>query len=151
MTFEIAKKAIDLFFQINKNNSGSKIVCAIDTKEVGIDVEKIEDIDLEIGKRFFAMDEYQLIQSQKKDEKLKFFFKIWTLKEAYVKAEGKGLSIPLDSFSFEYNQGHFSVRDNALYHCFQYDLEGYIMSICSQAKKINRYETINVTEWIKTI
>jgi 4'-phosphopantetheinyl transferase len=61
---------------------------------VGIDIEYIRpiiDIDSLI-KRFFTQNEYILINSLKKDEKLKKFFDIWTLKESYLKATGEGIA-----------------------------------------------------------
>jgi 4'-phosphopantetheinyl transferase len=55
---------------------------------------------LELTKRFFAPIEYEYVREAPPHLQRKTFFRIWTLKEAYIKAQGKGLSIPLDSFHF---------------------------------------------------
>jgi 4'-phosphopantetheinyl transferase len=84
----------------NLAHSGDWVVCGVSNDPIGIDVEIIKCIDLDIAKSFFTSNEYNVILNQPKDKQIKYFYKFWTLKESYVKAEGKGLSIPLDSFSF---------------------------------------------------
>ena len=140
----------NLYF--NLSHAGNKIACAIDSREVGIDVERVKDIDLDIGKRFFTPNEYELIKLQNESNQLDFFYNIWTLKEAYVKAKGKGLSIPLDSFEFEYNDGKFQLSgENKVYNCFQYKIHDYIMSICSKSNKVDRYVYMEMNQWIEKI
>ncbi|PRX27150.1 4'-phosphopantetheinyl transferase [Orenia metallireducens] len=85
-------------FYFNISHSGEWIVCAVDNKSIGIDIERIEPIDLEIAKKFFSKKEYIDLISQKKENKLSCFYDLWTLKESYIKAVGKGLFLPLDSF-----------------------------------------------------
>lgn len=85
-------------FHFNLSHSGEWIACAVDRFPVGIDVEKIAPIDMDIAKNFFFHREYDDLMSRADTEKLSYFFTLWTLKESYIKAEGKGLSIPLDSF-----------------------------------------------------
>ncbi len=69
-------------------------------REVGIDVEYVRagfPID-EIAPQFFSAQENAALSALPPDERERAFFACWTRKEAYVKADGKGLSIPLDKF-----------------------------------------------------
>lgn len=75
----------------NISHSGDWVVCAVDDNPVGIDVEVIKPIDFKIAERFFSRDEYLALMSQPEEIRLKYFYIVWTLKESYIKAEGKGL------------------------------------------------------------
>ena len=82
-------------------------------RKIGIDVEEIrlEPDILSIAKRFYAADEFALIQAAPEGMKASLFYEIWTRKEGYVKALGKGLYMPLDSFSVPVDP-HVRVRLN---------------------------------------
>jgi len=94
------KNCDDIHFNIS--HSGDYAVCAISDCEVGIDIQKIEKPNLQVAKRFFAKNEYEYIANQP-DEKSKSdaFYRIWTLKESFVKAIGVGTNMPFDSFEFD--------------------------------------------------
>ncbi len=67
---------------------------------VGVDLEKVRP-DLErdaIAQRYFAPREAQRLSTLPPADQLPAFFRCWTRKEAYVKARGAGLSLPLDEF-----------------------------------------------------
>ena len=102
LTNRFGKPMLKNFEAIHFNlaHSGDWVVCGVSDDPIGIDVEIIKFIDLGIAKSFFTSQEYNDILNQPKEKQIKYFYKFWTLKESYVKAEGKGLSIPLDSFSF---------------------------------------------------
>ncbi|MEO4052748.1 4'-phosphopantetheinyl transferase superfamily protein [Solibacillus sp. CAU 1738] len=99
---QYGKPNLKNFDQIHFNlaHSGDWVVCVVSDAPIGIDVEQITTIDMGIAKAYFTSREYKDILSQPKDKQIQYFYKLWTLKESYVKAEGKGLSIPLNSFSF---------------------------------------------------
>ena len=69
-------------------------------RQVGIDVERIrEDTNaMELAERYFSRQEVEWLQSQPAPQVVAAFFSCWTAKEAYIKAHGEGLSMPLDSF-----------------------------------------------------
>lgn len=71
-----------------------------DTLEIGADIERMRAIDhLDLARRYFHPNEAAAIaRPSSADHQLRTFFHIWTLKEAVVKALGKGLSLPLDTF-----------------------------------------------------
>ena len=76
--------------------------------EIGVDVEMLDTKTdcLTLAKRFFAKCEYEAILSAPEANRVPSFYRLWTGKEAIIKARGKGLSIPLDSFSIvPYIQG----------------------------------------------
>ncbi|MCP5015407.1 MAG: 4'-phosphopantetheinyl transferase superfamily protein [Ketobacter sp.] len=91
--------------KIDFNISHSKgiIVMAVAAKNrsIGVDIEMVTPTPAqpEIAAQFFSSTEktsiYQLPTAQQTDR----FFELWTTKESYIKARGKGLSIPLNSFS----------------------------------------------------
>lgn len=83
----------------NVSHSGTMVACAVSDVEVGIDIEKIKDTDYKIAKRFFAENENTLIDNQADDElKRDMFFRIWTMKESFIKATGLGMATDLRSF-----------------------------------------------------
>lgn len=89
-------------FHFNLAHSGKWIVCAIDSVPVGVDVEQIQPLGLDIediSKRLFSADECRDVMNKPEPDRTNYFFNLWTLKESYIKAVGEGLSIALDSFS----------------------------------------------------
>lgn len=70
--------------------------------EVGVDVEAVtRDADmLALAERYFAAAEVALLRAAAPLQLRELFFRLWTLKEAYVKARGLGLQLGLDSFAF---------------------------------------------------
>lgn len=99
--------------QFNLSHTKEWIVCAVTWNyDIGVDVEcYLRQVkNKELACRFFAQQEVDQL-SQLSVEKQKFhFFDYWTLKEAYIKACGKGLYIPLNSFSFELDQNEIKIH-----------------------------------------
>lgn len=92
----------DVFF--NASCSENLLIIGFSKEnELGIDVEftnrKMGETD--IADRFFSSKEIHQFKALEASEKIEAFYSCWTKKEAYVKAKGEGLSIPLDSFSVD--------------------------------------------------
>lgn len=93
-------KALPVEFNIS--HSGDMVVCAVDDKPIGIDIEKIRPIDLTVAKRICTDEELLYLFGHNPEEQyftyttdteiLTRFFKLWTAKEAYGKCIGTGLS-----------------------------------------------------------
>ena len=67
---------------------------------VGIDIEKTRtDYKATMAKRFFSPREYQDLMNLPEQEQLIGFYRLWSRKEAIIKAIGKGLAMPLSTFS----------------------------------------------------
>jgi len=68
---------------------------------VGVDVERVDRVLREdVAGRHFAPDEVRDLRALPMDAQARAFFEYWTLKEAYIKARGMGLAIPLADFAF---------------------------------------------------
>ncbi|WP_162342211.1 4'-phosphopantetheinyl transferase family protein [Cyclobacterium salsum] len=66
--------------------------------ELGVDIEFLDaEIEAElISNHFFCNEEISLIRSSKGKRKSEAFFRLWCIKEAFIKMKGKGLTYPLD-------------------------------------------------------
>jgi len=93
----------DCGLRFNLSNSPRLVVCLIaQGVEVGVDAEPIESAEkiAELGPEVFSPLELAQLEVLPRPEKLDRALSLWTLKEAYVKARGVGLSLPLNKFSF---------------------------------------------------
>jgi 4'-phosphopantetheinyl transferase len=93
----------DFGLRFNLSHTPGLVACALTRGlDVGIDVENFDrTVTLEIARRFFAPAEVAYLERLPVDRRQHAFFVFWTLKEAYVKARGMGLSLPLEQFAFE--------------------------------------------------
>lgn len=135
----------NIYFNIS--HSGDYVVVGISDREIGIDIERINGKEtklLDLAKLAYSKEEYNWILKNKYTLIKKNFYKIWTLKESYVKFIGKGLSIPLDSFKFQKYKGNIYLNKNGLLikhiQFKNYNLhDKYILSICYE-NNINNNE-----------
>jgi 4'-phosphopantetheinyl transferase len=73
-------------------------------RAIGVDVEnfRAREAPIDVADRFFAPQEVVELAAAPPPRQQYRFFEYWTFKEAYIKARGMGLSLPLDMFSFHY-------------------------------------------------
>ena len=89
--------------RFNLSNTKGLVCCLVAAdRDVGIDVEDAEreGDTVSIADRFFSPTEVAELHTLPEERQRARFFDYWTLKEAYIKARGMGLAIPLDHFSF---------------------------------------------------
>jgi 4'-phosphopantetheinyl transferase len=94
--------------QFNLSHSGGVALLAVcRAPAVGVDIEAVLPMDdcEAIARRHFAPAEWQRWSSLPQPRKLPAFYACWTRKEAYVKALGGGLSVPLDGFEVAFEPG----------------------------------------------
>jgi 4'-phosphopantetheinyl transferase len=89
------------------HTEGLSVVAVSRVSRVGCDVESLNrsGLDVEIARRFFTLEESQEIVTHPPARQIRRLLSYWTLKEAYIKAEGQGLSMGLDTF-------YFSLKEN---------------------------------------
>ena len=104
---EIAGPTSSLRF--NLSHTAGLIVCLVSrSRAVGVDVENLNRHHrwLDLAERFFAPTESAELKAVAGPDRPARFLEYWTLKEAYIKARGLGLAIPLNGFWFDVSGGH---------------------------------------------
>lgn len=95
----VSDAATDITFNIS-HSGGVALFAFSRRREIGVDVEQIRrDFDVEaIARRFFSAREQVQLAALPAEQRVEAFFRCWTRKEAYIKATGDGLSLPLSQF-----------------------------------------------------
>ncbi len=129
------KDRTDFYFNIS--HSGDMVAVAYGNAPVGIDIEHIRcrESDLKVAKRCFAPEEYTFITNEKFDVDMdgisrsveERFFMVWTMKEAYLKYKGTGISVPMNSFQVRPYEG---VVVGEKLKCHPLIIGEYVYSVC---------------------
>ncbi|KAL0556543.1 hypothetical protein IC582_005057 [Cucumis melo] len=137
--------------QFNISHSSSLIACGVTVHSpIGIDVEaktrKIKNNIIAFAKRFFSPNEIEVLSAISDPESQRQeFIKLWTLKEAYVKALGRGFSAtPFNTFTIQFNK---TARSSCLPGCKTYE-EAYEISVesCDDLENCSRNVTFALME-----
>jgi 4'-phosphopantetheinyl transferase len=99
-------EARSLSFNQSRSRGLTLVAVTLD-RDVGVDIEFVNDSvpTAELATSFFSTNEIATLQALPESLRLAGFFNCWSRKEAYIKARGMGLSIPLDSFDVSLNHG----------------------------------------------
>jgi 4'-phosphopantetheinyl transferase len=97
-------QARDAGMSFNISHTRGLIVLGVTGRRaLGVDVENLRarEVSIDIAAHYFAPPEVAALTAVAPPQQQDRFFEYWTLKEAYIKARGMGLSLPLDKFSFQ--------------------------------------------------
>ena len=133
------------------SHSGDYAICTIGDKPVGNDIERIKEGRLKVANRFFAKEELSwLYEAEREEAQTWRMFRLWTMKESFLKAVGRGMSLPLQDFSIHMDEesGRARVRhsvDAKYYHLREYrEIAGYCTAVCVQESADIAYSMIPV-------
>jgi 4'-phosphopantetheinyl transferase len=106
---EIAEPTSRLRFSVSHTRGLAACAVMLD-RDIGLDVEDIsKGAPAEVAHRFFSPCEARDVLCAPLESRARRFFTYWTLKEAYCKARGLGLSVPLDQFSLHEDDGAWRI------------------------------------------
>lgn len=139
--------------QFNLSHSGTRAMCAVSFSDVGCDVEEIKPFKSAVAEKYFSPEEKRALgMCVTQPERENLFFRIWTLRESFMKCTGRGLALPLTEFSLTFENGRVSVNqtvDDSDYLFFEKDYsDGYKYSVC--AKKQSEKDPFSIT-WNRII
>ncbi len=122
----------------NLSHSHERVLCAVSACEVGCDVEYRNGDRIGVATRFFTEDEQAFLEKAATDEeKTRRFYRLWTLKESYVKALGEGMTRPMRSFSVAPDEnGAITLQPptDPSWHFHEYMGEtDYAIAVCSRS------------------
>ena len=105
----------------NVSHSKKMVIAVFADVEVGCDIEYVDSVDLKLAKRFFCKPEYEFIMGHEEQERKEAFYRIWTIKESFMKAVGSGMTLPMDKFYVKigrdiqveqcYNKEEYGIED----------------------------------------
>ncbi len=122
----------------NISHAGSYVVCGIGDGRVGIDVEQIRDKDVAaLARHVFSEEERREWEQLAGEEKIREFYRVWTVKESYVKYLGLGLGHAFESFaSRKETDGWTRIPEED--RCILYSQlldERHYLTVCTEDKK----------------
>ena len=117
----------------NLSHAKGIAACIVSDSICGIDCEGIRPYRENVARRAFSESERALLEAVSGEERDLLFVRLWTLKEAYVKALGDGISYPLDKASFSFDNGEITTNIEG-YRFRQYLIRNgrYVVSVCEK-------------------
>lgn len=103
----IANPQLPMALNFNLSHTEKMVVLAVTRdRDIGVDIEYLprENVGLDIAMRYFSETEFQELSALPVESQKRRFLDLWTLKEAYIKARGMGLAIPMDQLSYSFPQ-----------------------------------------------
>lgn len=132
------------------SHSGDYAICTIGDKPVGNDIERVKDGRLKVADRYFTTEELEWLYAAGEEERILRMFRIWTMKESFLKATGRGMSLSLKDFAIRMDEesGRARVRhsfDAKYYYMKEYqEIDGYCTAVCCQESGDIAYSMIPV-------
>ena len=121
----------------NVSHSGEYLAIAVSEFPIGVDIQKPKTIKEGMFRKVIQPEEEGLIGEAREAD----FLRLWTLKESFVKAEGRGLRIPLKDYYFEKENDKYVViycgqRMPWTFNIEETLIEGYFISVCALDQEV---------------
>lgn len=113
----------------NLSHSGDYVLLAVDEKSIGCDIEQVQEKKFEaLGKIVFQQNEREILG--KSDNKEMDFYKMWTQKEAFLKAVGEGFHRECRSVDLSLCEN--VIDNNKKFYFKRYDFDDYCVCVCCE-------------------
>lgn len=124
----------------NLSHSGNMVMAVFSDREAGCDVERLQEARMRVARRFFSEREIEKMEAEMSAaERDRLFFRLWTLKESYLKVTGEGMRMALDSFTISLDGAHPTAwsqhKDELLDYAFrEFTVPGYQAAVCLKGR-----------------
>lgn len=136
----------------NLSHSHHRALCVADYTPVGCDVEYISGDHSNVAYRYFTPEECEAIAACNTPEaKQHTFFRLWTLKESYMKCTGMGFHLPLNKFGINLQSGPLQLlrpTDSHSYSFYEYADDEYKYAACIQHNESHKETQHGSIKWI---
>lgn len=133
----------------NLTHSGAFAAGAWGDSPVGIDIEEIRGMKERTFRRFFHEGEYKYMEGvEEEEERREAFFRLWVLKESFMKATGLGMRLPLNAFEIRFKgQGIEVIQDvdDMQYYFKEFTFENSRLAVCSGGCPVAGWELAWIT------
>lgn len=140
-------------FYFSLSHSGSLALCAFGDTDLGADIQQVKESIPQKTAKILSPQEKKYLQGKEGRAQTEAFYQIWARKESLMKWDGRGLRLPMQSFSV--------VQDGILVEkmifgekviSFQeYRLQGYAVSICAEQERFPDGESVKYDKNIKEL
>ena len=148
MEYELGKQGKPYFrnhpeIHFSISHSGDYAICSIGSHEIGNDIERVRSGKEKVAQRFFSKEELDWIYDAPNDIDNRIF-RIWTMKESFLKVTGHGMSLPLNEFAIvvaengcihirqDINDKTYFIKEYIIPDDFK-ERDNYKISVCSEA------------------
>ena len=132
----------------NLSHSKNMVLCAVSDSEVGCDTEKLRPVNLKIADRFFHKNEIRQLECMNENERETLFFRLWTLKESFMKATGKGFSLSLKDFCIDLTKENIEITQNVFpdkkYFFKEFQSNDCRIAVCAESDGFSDLIKVNI-------
>ena len=128
----------DCALHFNVSHSGEYLAIAVSELPVGVDIQEPKNIKDGMFRKVVQTEEAVVIGDDRQND----FLRLWTLKESFVKAEGKGLRISLKDYFFQKENEEYFVNYSGQRLPWTFNIEEtlipeYFISVCGMEKEVS--------------
>ena len=136
----------------NRSDSGAFVVCAVDQQPIGVDIEQILPVDMAMADIVFTdLEKDHLYAAVTEQHRLARFYTLWTLKESYLKALGKGLYVNPIDISIVADGGRYYLSQTAEAAGYCYEIihldERYKCAVCRKGRGDSAVRIFSLNEF----
>lgn len=119
----------------NISHSGNLVICALSEKAVGCDTEYLRKAPDGVAEHFFCESEKVYLNQFQGKAYDRQFFRLWTMKESYMKMTREGMKLPLYQFEVVVGEKITIIRDGKVQPCSikEYDVADYLVTVCAES------------------
>lgn len=123
----------------NLSHSGDYVCCAVGSTPVGTDIQKITKVKEGLARRFFTDKDNQNLASCSGEDREKLFFRMWSIKESYMKLTGRGMAEGLNTFEIDWQRNLILEKSTDMSEAVAYfqeygSLSQYCFCVCTKVK-----------------
>ncbi|GIQ67604.1 hypothetical protein DUZ99_11065 [Xylanibacillus composti] len=140
-------------YRFNLSHSGDWVVLFTtkDGSRIGIDVEQIGDMLWQVAESVLTDRELSDLRGHAAEQQPAYFYRLWTMKESYIKALGTGLSMPLKQFSILRTADGFAGRgagaENFSFQAYELD-DSHKLSACSEGALPSCWQLFDLQQFL---
>lgn len=123
-------------FFYSLSHSGEWVICAVDDREIGADIQEVGELKMAVAKRFYSDNEYDRLLKYETDKNKQTaeVYRMWAAKESCVKLTGRGIGAGISMYVTNSDYTHIMDREkNSRFTIKLYEeIPGYIICACSR-------------------